>query len=241
MPLEALAYPMSTDIARSINASFAPKDAPGLLEHALTQAGHIALVSSFGTESIVLLDMVAAIDRDAPVLFLETGMLFAETLAYQQDVARQLGLTNLQVVRPSPEDLKARDPFGRLHMADTDGCCDIRKVLPLERALAPFDGWITGRKRVHGGQREALDLAEVEGDRLKFNPLAHWSGDEVRAYIAEKDLPRHPLVTQGYASVGCAPCTSPTKAGEDPRAGRWRGQDKDECGIHFIDGKAVRI
>lgn len=241
MPLEALAYPMSTDIAQSINAGFAPKDAPGLLEHALTKSGHIALVSSFGTESIVLLDMVAAIDRSAPVLFLETGMLFAETLAYQQDVARQLGLTNLQVVRPSPEDLKARDPFGRLHMADTDGCCDIRKVLPLERALTPFDGWITGRKRVHGGQREALDLAEVEGDRLKFNPLAHWSGDEVRGYIAEKDLPRHPLVSQGYASVGCAPCTSPTKAGEDPRAGRWRGQDKDECGIHFIDGKAVRI
>ncbi|MBV7379315.1 phosphoadenylyl-sulfate reductase [Maritimibacter dapengensis] len=240
MPLEALAYPMREDIAATINLQFAETDAQSFVEHVLTEHGNVALVSSFGTESIVLLDLVARADRNAPVLFLETGMLFAQTLEYQQDVAEQLGLTNVKVVRPAAEDLKTKDPFGRLHMGDTDACCDIRKVLPLERALTPYDGWITGRKRVHGGQRKQLDLAEVEGDRLKFNPLAHWSGDEVRGYIEAKGLPKHPLISQGYASVGCAPCTSPTKAGEDPRAGRWRGQDKDECGIHFIDGKAVR-
>ncbi|HBZ45192.1 MAG TPA: phosphoadenylyl-sulfate reductase, partial [Maritimibacter sp.] len=216
-------------------------DAQGVVEAALTENGHVALVSSFGTESIVLLDMVSRVDQGAPVLFLETGMLFPETLDYQKDVALILGLTNVQVVRPAPEDLAAKDPFNRLHLGNTDACCDIRKVLPLERALTPFDGWITGRKRVHGGQRAQLDLAEIEGDRLKFNPLAHWSGQELRDYMKSQGLPNHPLTAKGFASVGCAPCTSPTKEGEDPRAGRWRGQDKEECGIHFIDGKAVRL
>ncbi len=241
MPLEALAYPDRHDVARQINERFDPMDAQGVVEAALTENGHVALVSSFGTESIVLLDMVSRVDQGAPVLFLETGMLFPETLDYQKDVALILGLTNVQVVRPAPEDLAAKDPFNRLHLGNTDACCDIRKVLPLERALTPFDGWITGRKRVHGGQRAQLDLAEIEGDRLKFNPLAHWSGQELRDYMKSQGLPNHPLTAKGFASVGCAPCTSPTKEGEDPRAGRWRGQDKEECGIHFIDGKAVRL
>ncbi|MGR3365290.1 MAG: phosphoadenylyl-sulfate reductase [Maritimibacter harenae] len=240
MPLEAYKVPRPEDIAATLNDGFDDKDAPGLLKHALTEYGNIALVSSFGTESVVLLHMISKIDRNAPVLFLETGMLFPETLEYQRTLAGELGLTNIQVVRPAAEDLAARDPRGVLHQTDTDGCCDIRKVLPLERALTPFAGWITGRKRIHGGQRKALDLAEVEGPRLKINPLAHWTGEEVRGYMDFFELPKHPLVTQGYASVGCAPCTSPTKAGEDPRAGRWRGQDKEECGIHFIDGKVVR-
>lgn len=240
MPLEAAARPLGADPVAELNARFAELPTQSFVDHVLSAQGEVALVSSFGTESVVLLDMVARADRHAPVLFLETGMLFAETLAYQHDIADRLGLTNLQVVRPAPADLAARDPFGRLHMADSDACCDIRKVRPLEAALAPFDGWITGRKRMHGGQRVALDLAESDGQRTKFNPLAHWSGQEVRAYIEERGLPRHPLVTRGFASVGCAPCTSPTREGEDPRAGRWRGASKDECGIHFIGGKAVR-
>lgn len=240
MPLEALAMPSPGDTAAAVNARFDAKDAPGLLKFGLTEIGNIALVSSFGTESVVLLHMISKIDKTAPVLFLETGMLFPETLAYQERLAGDLGLTGIRIVRAAPEDLAARDPDNRLHETDTDGCCDVRKVLPLERALTPYAGWITGRKRIHGGQRKVLDLAEVEGARLKLNPLAHWSGEEVRGYMDFFELPRHPLVTQGYASVGCAPCTSPTRTGEDPRAGRWRGQDKEECGIHFIDGKVVR-
>lgn len=240
MPLEAVAYPDLNDAARRVNEGFEKMDAQGVVEAALTEHGHVALVSSFGTESIVLLDMVSRVNQAAPVLFLETGMLFPETLDYQKDVALILGLTNVQIVRPAPEDIAAKDRFGRLHMANTDACCDIRKVLPLERAITPFDGWITGRKRSHGGQRAQLDLAEVEGHRIKFNPLAHWSGAELRQYMKDHGLPNHPLTAKGFQSVGCAPCTSATKPGEDPRAGRWRGSDKEECGIHFIDGKAVR-
>lgn len=240
MPFEATAEADPFIAANEINARFAPKDACGLVGHALTSRGNIALVSSFGTESVVLLHMVAAVDKTAPVLFLETGMLFAETLAYQEEVAAHLGLTNVQVIRPDTAQLLLRDTDGLLHQADHDACCQLRKVEPLERALAPFDGWISGRKRVHGGQRMALELAEADGTHLKLNPLAHWSPQEIAAYMDEHNLPRHPLVARGYGSVGCAPCTSRTKVGEDARAGRWRGSDKNECGIHFIGGKVVR-
>ncbi len=240
MPLEALNMPSNVDIAAQVNAQFDDKDALGLLKAALTEHGKIAMVSSFGTESVVLLHMISKIDKNAPILFVETGMLFAETLAYQQSLAAEFGLTNVQLVKPDAAYLAAKDPDGTLHQVSTDACCDIRKVAPLERALLPFNGWITGRKRIHGGQRMSLDLAETEGPRIKFNPLAHWDSEDIRGYMDFFDLPRHPLAAKGYASVGCGPCTSPTKEGEDPRAGRWRGTDKEECGIHFIDGKVVR-
>lgn len=172
MPLEAMNLDGPDVLARDLNAAFDPKDAQGLLDHTLSQMGCIALVCSFGTESVVLLDMVAKVDRTTPILFIETGMLFPETLTYQQTLADELGLSNVKLVRPASEDLAAVDPDNRLHETDTDGCCDIRKVRPLERALTPYSGWITGRKRIHGGQRKALDMAEVEGNRLKLNPLA---------------------------------------------------------------------
>ncbi len=240
MPFEASAEAAPYIAANEINARFPAKDAIGVVGHALSTRGNIALVSSFGTESVVLLHMVANVDKAAPVLFLETGMLFVETLAYQQELADTLGLTNVQVIRPDPAQLLLRDTDGLLHQADHDACCDLRKVEPLERALAPFDGWITGRKRVHGGQRVTLELAEADGTHLKFNPLAHWSAEDIRNYMDEHDLPRHPLSAKGFSSVGCAPCTSRVKSGEDPRAGRWRGSDKNECGIHFVGGKVVR-
>lgn len=239
MPFEATALP-AAQAAEEINARFAPKDACGVIAHALTARGQIALVSSFGAESVVLLHMAASVSRDVPVLFLETGMLFAETLSYQRRVADRLGLTNVQIIRPDPVALLTRDTDGILHLADTDACCALRKVEPLARALAPYDGWISGRKRVHGGQRVTLELAEAEGERLKLNPLAHWSAHEIAAYMDTHDLPRHPLVARGFTSIGCEPCTRRTEPGEDARAGRWPGQDRNECGIHFIDGKAVR-
>jgi phosphoadenosine phosphosulfate reductase len=240
MPFEAPARSAAETAAADINHRFAPKDACGVIAHALTQHGRIALVSSFGAESVVLLHMAASVDRAVPVLFINTGMLMPETPAYQALVAERLGLSNVQVVKPDPVALLTRDTDALLHLADTEGCCALRKTEPLARALAPFDGWISGRKRIHGGQRVALDLAETDGARLKLNPLAHWSGREIAAYMEAHDLPRHPLAARGFSSIGCAPCTSPSLPGESPRAGRWRGADKTECGIHFIDGKAVR-
>ncbi|MCB9958123.1 MAG: phosphoadenylyl-sulfate reductase [Rhodospirillaceae bacterium] len=204
--------------------------------------GRIALVSSFGAEAVVLLHMVARINPATPVLFNETGMLFAETLAYQREVADELGLTNVRRVRPTLASLAKADPAGTLHAADTGACCHLRKVVPLNRALEPYAAWITGRKRFQAHTRSELPFAEYDdARRVKLNPLADWSLQDIRAYMIEHDLPRHPLVARGYGSIGCAPCTTPVAEGEDPRAGRWRDQGKTECGIHFVDGKPVRI
>lgn len=218
-------------------------DAFDLLAQAIIHdfPGRIALVSSFGAESIVLLDMVARINKATPVLFNQTGMLFAETLAYQQTVAAELGLTNVRIVRPTLAELGRLDPRGTLHEDDHDACCDLRKVRPLKRALQPFAAWITGRKRFQSASRASLPLVERDDERrVKLNPLADCSSAHIRNYIAEHDLPRHPLIAKGYPSIGCAPCTTSVAAGEAPRAGRWRGASKEECGIHFVNGRAVR-
>lgn len=196
--------------------------------------GRIALVSSFGAESAVLLHLVAGIDRAAPVIFVDTGKLFPETLAYRDALCARLGLTAVRSVGPAPALVAAADPAGTLWQAEPDVCCWHRKVEPLDAALTGFDAWITGRKRFQGGLRGALPVVEREPDgRVKVNPLATWSAAEVAAYRAEHDLPAHPLEAQGYRSIGCAPCTRPAAPGEDPRAGRWTGQAKSECGIHL--------
>ncbi|MDO5613180.1 MAG: phosphoadenylyl-sulfate reductase [Paracoccus sp. (in: a-proteobacteria)] len=203
--------------------------------------GRVTLVSSFGAESVVLLHMVSVTAPGLPVLFIDTQMLFPETLEYQAEVAAKLGLTNVQVVRATDAEVARNDPDGTLHQFSTDACCDFRKTIPLERELSKFDAWITGRKRFQGGERTSLEFFEPEEpSRLRINPLAHWRAQDVQDYMIENRLPRHPLVARGYPSIGCAPCTSPVKPGEDPRAGRWRGSEKTECGIHFIGGKMVR-
>lgn len=228
----------------TLNARYRHHGATAVLEGALNdpEAGRIAMVSSFGAESVALLHLVAMVDRKVPVLFIDTRLLFAETLAYQQEVAERLRLENVQVLRTDEETLQKRDPYGALRMGDTDACCALRKTLPLEQALAGYDGWITGRKRYQSGTRAALEFFELEEatGRIKVNPLAHWGPEDVRAYMDENRLPRHPLVAKGYPSIGCAPCTSKVAPGEDPRSGRWRGQQKEECGIHFVNGRAVR-
>lgn len=223
-----------------LNARYRHHSATAVMQGALCDAGNIALVSSFGAESVVLLHMAAVIDQSTPVLFIDTEMLFTETLVYQAEVTERLGLRNVRILRAA--DIAAADPKGDLHRRDADACCALRKTRPLQAALDGFDGWITGRKRFQSGQRAALDFFEVEPGtgRIKVNPLAHWAPEDVRAYMEENRLPRHPLVARGYPSIGCAPCTSPVAPGEDPRAGRWRDQGKDECGIHFVNGKLVR-
>jgi phosphoadenosine phosphosulfate reductase len=230
--------------ADALNARYKHHSATAVLDRALrdSDVGELALVSSFGAESVVLLHLAAVVNRNIPVLFVDTEMLFPETLAYQTELAERLNLTNVQIIRASEQSLNVEDPDNTLHQRDTDACCSLRKTRPLQRALRGYAGWITGRKRFQSGTRAALDFFEVEDmtGRLKVNPLAHWASDDVRAYMEENRLPRHPLVAQGYPSIGCAPCTSPVAQGEDPRSGRWRGQDKTECGIHFVNGKMVR-
>ncbi len=219
-------------------------DAQTLLRHALDDIhiGPVALVSSFGAESVVLLHMVSKIAPDTPILFVDTEMLFPETLAYQREVAETLGLTDIRIIGPSRAKLMERDVDGIMHTFDTDACCALRKTEPLQEALAEFGGWITGRKRIQGGQRAQLQLFEKEPDspRIKINPLANWTQDQIASYFEEHGLPRHPLVARGFKSIGCAPCTTKVAEDEDPRAGRWRGQEKSECGIHIEDGKVIR-
>jgi phosphoadenosine phosphosulfate reductase len=204
--------------------------------------GEVALVSSFGAEAAVLLHMVAGLDRDLPVLMIDSLMLFEETLQYQRELSAYLGLTNVQHLHPDAMDLARLDPDDTLHQRDTDACCEIRKVAPLDRALRRWPVSITGRKRFQATTRAALEVFEWDGDRLRVNPLAQWSAQDLRAYMDAHDLPRHPLVAKGFKSIGCWPCTTPVADGEDDRAGRWRGSDKVECGIHFgADGRVLRV
>ncbi len=226
-----------------LNSRFERQSAEAILRHTLLsgQFGNVGVVSSFGAESVVLLDLVAAIDPATPILFLDTEMLFAETLEYQKTIAERLGLTDVRVITPKREETFEKDNEGLLHLYFPDQCCALRKTIPLQQALEGFDTWITGRKRYQSGARARLAPFESEADRrIKVNPLAHWGTDEVQDYMAAEDLPRHPLVARGYPSIGCAPCTTQVGFGEDPRAGRWRNQEKIECGIHFAGTNLVR-
>lgn len=239
MPLSS---PVATRVA-ALNARYKHHGATAVLERALgdPEVGKIALVSSFGAESVVLLHLVSVIDRKTPVIFIDTEMLFAETLVYQQELAERLHLEDLRIIKADRSEVFRHDNEGLLHLHDPDACCNLRKTVPLQQALSGFDAWITGRKRYQGATRSAIDFFENEGDlRIKVNPLAHWGMSDLQDYIVENRLPRHPLVAKGYPSIGCAPCTTRVNDGEDPRAGRWRNTEKEECGIHFVDGKLVR-
>lgn len=217
----------------AVEAELAALDTREMLQHLLRSkmAGRLAIVSSFGAESAVLLHLVSTIDRDVPLIFVNTQKMFGDTLAYRDELAERLGFTDLRVVRPDPYLLAQRDSTGLRWSYDPDGCCEIRKVEPLRRALAGFDAWISGRKSFQAG-RASLPRFELDEGRLKINPLAGRSKADLDAYFTEHELPRHPLEAQGYPSIGCSPCTSKVRPGEDPRAGRWRGWDKTECGIH---------
>ena len=194
----------------------------------------LALVSSFGTESAALLKVMADVDPAIPVIFLDTGWLFEETLAYRDTLIEKLGLRDVRSIKPLDETLSREDPDRELWFSDPDACCRIRKVEPLKRALAPFAAWINGRKRFQGGLRADIPVVEQDGVRLKFNPFANVSREQIEAIFKESNLPSHPLTASGFLSVGCMPCTSRTSPDEDARAGRWRGRPKTECGIHTV-------
>jgi phosphoadenosine phosphosulfate reductase len=247
--LDAVAVAVDPDNGRlaeasALNAQYGDLDAPEVIALAVEELfpGSIALVSSFGAESAVLLHLVAEVDRNLPVIFLDTGRLFAETFEYRTQLANRLGLTDVRSVAPDPERLAAEDPHRALWMTKPDLCCHIRKTEPLARALDGFDAWFTGRKRFQSSVRSRMRVFEADGGRIKVNPLARWSVENVEAYAARRNLPAHPLVAMGYPSIGCVPCTSRVLPGEDPRAGRWRGREKTECGIHAdleADGSGI--
>jgi phosphoadenosine phosphosulfate reductase len=217
------------------------RDAHGILELALSGefAGKTAVVSSFGAESAVLLHLVAQIDPATPILFLNTGKLFGETLRYRDRVQDALGLGDIRSIAPSLGDRALNDPEGVLWSRDADACCHFRKTVPLTRALAPFAAQITGRKRFQTSGRAEMQTVEFHDGRFRFNPLADWSLADLEAYTQTHKLPRHPLVEDGYPSIGCIPCTKRVQAGDDYRSGRWSGLDKDECGIHGTDGEGI--
>ena len=205
--------------------------------------GRIALLSSFGAESSVLLHMISEIDPSLPVIFLDTEKLFPETLAYRDLLIEELGLTDVRVVKPDAFDIQQQDPHGDLHASSPDQCCNIRKSLPMEKAFTGFEVMLSGRKRFHGAGRADLQFVSIDGDRLKVEPLAGFTALDLRTYMVNHQLPSHPLRLQGYRSIGCVPvqCTSPGGTDDNPREGRWMGSDKTECGIHFTaNGKIIR-
>ena len=247
-PLDALALAAPdagiAEETRELNARYGERDARDVIAIAAADLfpERIALVSSFGAESAVLLHLVSEVDRALPVIFLDTLKLFDETLAYRDALVARLGLTDVRSVTPDPSRLASKDPHKALWMTNPDLCCQIRKTEPLQRALTNFDAWFTGRKRFQSSTRSALEMFEVDGSRVKVNPLARWSGDDLKSYALKHALPEHPLVARGYLSIGCVPCTTAVLPGEDSRAGRWRGIDKVECGIHTeleIDGSGI--
>ena len=238
-PAHAAQFAATTDLVRWLGQEcserIATLDARGLLASAIAGAlgGRFAVVSSFGAESAVILALAAEIDRSVPVIFLDTGKHFAETLAYRDALAARLGLTDLRVFEPQPQELTQFDPAGELWRTHPDQCCFLRKVIPLDRALDGFAGWITGRKRYHGGARAGLPRIETVNGKIKVNPLADWSAAEIQATFTAYGLPRHPLAARGFLSIGCAPCTQPVTAGGALRSGRWSGRAKSECGVHL--------
>ena len=226
---------LSAEQADELQARQGDAPATQVLQTALTEVfpGTIAMVSSFGAESVALLHLIAQVDAATPVLFVDTGRHFDETLEYRDRLIDHLGLKDVRSVGPSAEEIAALDADSTRATWDPDGCCAFRKVKPLERALAGFDAWITGRKRFQGGSRLHLPVVELSEGKVKFNPLANWAKEDLDAYAAAHDLPAHPLVAQGFPSIGCWPCTQPAEQDGDLRAGRWQGLDKTECGIHL--------
>jgi len=223
------------DHAAALRNLYGPLDGEGLVKvmSQLEFRGRIALVSSFGAESAVLLHLVAKVDRSIPVIFLDTDKLFGETLRYRNRLTKLLGLTDVRTIEPDPVEVEKRDPNGVLWRDNPDACCRLRKVEPLARALEGFDAWFTGRKRFQTDHRADLPNIESGNGLVKVNPLISWDQETLEAYRVAHDLPAHPLVEDGYLSIGCMPCTDRVVPGGEYRDGRWAGTGKKECGIHL--------
>jgi len=237
-PLDHDAAGVETGIvadAAGLDALYGHLSAAEIIEKSVTElfGAEIAAVSSFGADSAVLLHLIAQVDRNLPIVFLDTGKHFEETFSYRDALAADFGLTNIRVVAPDEAALERIDPTGVLHQSDVDACCAVRKVEPMARGIEPFHAWFTGRKRFQAATRAALPVFEAVGPRIRINPLARWTTADQADYMRAHALRENPLVAYGYLSIGCFPCTKPVAPGEDARSGRWAGQAKTECGIHL--------
>ena len=215
-----------------------------LLNHVIKKefANRIALISSFGADSVILLHLISKIDTSIPVLFLDTKKHFAETLSYVDTIKKRLHLTNIRFITPDLNLIHKTDTLGDLWNKQPDRCCWIRKVLPLRQELQKneFDALITGRRRYQTIDRSDLQTIEQHEDGImRINPLAHWTDSMVDNFLSEHNLPIHPLRDNGYLSIGCFPCTKKLDTpNQNRRAGRWahtktREEKKNECGIHL--------
>ena len=222
------------ELLLALNVEYELMSTQDILKHAFTSDAFSrpAIVTSFGAESVVLLHIVSKIRPDTPVIFIDTGKIFGETLRYRDRLQHVLGLEDVRTVGPRQSEIDKKDPMGLLNQKSPDQCCDIRKTKVLERAMRPFNSWINGRKRFQSHTRSNLKIVERDGERLKLTPLANWTPQELKNYMLEHSLPQHPLVKQGYLSIGCFPCTSKVAATDDSRSGRWVGSSKSECGMH---------
>lgn len=232
-----------TDRLGRLNDELRTASAQTILRAAILRewSGQITYVSSFGAESAVMLALIADVDPNLPIVFLETGMHFPQTLTYRDTLIERLGLTNVRNIEPDEAERERDDVANSLWKSDPDACCTLRKVRPLEPALKGYQAWITGRKRFHGGERLSLPVFEKSGDRFKVNPLASWTQADVDRFFDQRDLPRHPLVAQGFPSIGCWPCTMPASDPDNIRSGRWIGRDKSECGLHVEKAERPRV
>ncbi|MEO6029324.1 MAG: phosphoadenylyl-sulfate reductase [Candidatus Binatia bacterium] len=192
-----------------------------------------ALTCSFQHEGVVLAHMLQTIAPETPIVFINTGYHFPETLAYRDLLVERIGF-NLVEVGPAIAKPEVEQTYGpELFRHDPDRCCEINKVEPLRRALRGVRAWINGRRRDQASTRQALPvLEELPNGMVKINPLLRWAAKDTYEYMTRHAIPLNPLFEQGYTSIGCAPCTRPVLAGEDERAGRWAGRGKIECGIH---------
>jgi phosphoadenosine phosphosulfate reductase len=216
----------------AINARLEHASSAEILAWATETFGdRLVATSSFQTQSVPLLHLLAGFAPNTEVLFLDTGFHFPETLAFKDDLTTRLGLRVRSLRTERGHDAFRRE-HGELYRRDPDHCCYLNKVLPLQRALEGLPAWISGIRRDQTAQRADVRIVERVDGRFKIAPLANWSEDDVQAYLQQHDLPSHPLLEQGYRSIGCAPCTRPIARGEDTRAGRWAGLAKTECGLH---------
>ena len=229
-------------LADELREQLKPLSVRGRLEYCIKEVfpDDLVLVSSFGSESIILLELISEIAPDTPVIFLDTEKHFEETLSYVKYLQKELKLKYIKHVQPSPGNLEAEDPEGKLWQSDPDRCCYIRKTLPMISSLAPYRAWITGRKQFQNSLRQSLDVVEVANEKIKINPIYDWTKQETHDAVNRSASMQHPLIKDGYLSIGCAPCTSPVAPGEDDRSGRWRGAAKTECGIHLKNGRWLR-
>ena len=239
-----MTQPFSENEIGVLNARFEDQSPQAVLRWALRESGleRLAIASAFQAEGTCVIHMATRIQADVPILFLETGFHFAETLAFKQQLAEMFDLNVVDLVGDETVDSQAERYGSRLYERDPKLCCDLNKVVPFDRALRGLDGWITSLRRDSAWTRmntPIVDQNETEPGNwlVKINPMANWSRPQVWRYLKEQGIPHHPLYNLGYSSIGCAPCTRMVFPGEDERAGRWSGIMKTECGIHATEAE----